>query len=112
MCLKVFLEFAFGSGLDFPDAPGGDVRLVVILSLDGRTSQSAKHGNLPDVGQGIRDRTLEELLRRRVERFRAREKVIKVLKCIEKAIDFLGPRQGFGIMPNLLALGEAQSPIE
>jgi hypothetical protein len=53
------LKFAAGRSLLKPDPPSRDVRLQIVLSHDGRTGEAAKHGDLADVIERIRNWALE-----------------------------------------------------
>ena len=56
----LLFKFAARSGLVEADAARGDFGLEIIFAEDGRTSQTAQHGDLADVIEGVGDRALEE----------------------------------------------------
>ncbi len=62
--------------------------------------------------EGVGDRTLEEFFGRGVEGLGAGEIVVELLEGSEKAVDFVLPEQGLGIVPCGLALGHGEGPIE
>jgi hypothetical protein len=53
------IEFAARRGLLGPNAPGHDLRLVIIFAANGRTGQPPQQTNLADVRQRIRDGALK-----------------------------------------------------
>jgi len=67
---------------------------------------------LADVIQNIGEGALEEFFGRCMKLPGASKVVIKALEGIEKALNFVGPRQGRRIMPSLLTFGHAEAPVE
>src|SRR5689334_17872390 len=61
------------------DASGHDVRLEIVLAGDRRAVESAEHGELSAVRDGVGDRALEQLLFLARERRVGREEVIEFL---------------------------------
>ena len=57
------LKFVARNGLLEPDAAGGDLRLEIVFGFDGGAGQTAKHGDLADVIEGVSDGSLEEAFR-------------------------------------------------
>jgi hypothetical protein len=106
------LEFAAGSGLVKADAAGGDVGLEVVFAFDGRAGETAEHGELADVIEGVGDGALEETFRWAVERFGRGEEIVKLFYRPKKALDFAAPWQRCGSVPGLLALRDRKSPVE
>src|SRR5260370_38130166 len=61
-------EFAARGGLVKPDAARGDIRFEIIFTLDRGIRQTAEHGDLADVIEGVGDGTLEDSFDGLVER--------------------------------------------
>ena len=106
MKVKVFLEFTLWGSLVLTNAARSDICLEVVFARDGRAVESAQHGDLADVSEGVGDGALEELFRGGVERLAGVEIVVKITESLEEAIYFLSPGQRLGIVPGLFALGQ------
>ena len=106
------VEFEIGLGLVWAQAAGGDIGLEIVFTLDGSACHAAEHGELADVVEGVGDGTLKEFFGGGVEGFGTGEIVVELLEGSEKAVDFVLPAQGVGIVPCGLALGHGERPIE
>src|ERR1700680_390549 len=62
--------------------------------------------------QRVGDGRLKELLRVNAERRLFGQQGVEAPKCVEKAIDVVGPRAGRNSVPGLLAADHAARPIE
>jgi hypothetical protein len=58
--LEASLEFAARRGLLEADTAGGNLRLEVVLAFNWAGGEAAQHSNLADVGERVRDRSLEQ----------------------------------------------------
>ena len=106
------IEFEFWGRLVFADAARLDVCLVIIFAADGDAGKTTKNGKLTDMVEHIGDGTLEKFFGGDVELVGAGEIVVETLEGVEETLDFIGPGQGCGIMPSLLAFGHGQGPVE
>jgi len=76
------------------DAANGDVRLEIVFTEDGRTTEAAQHGDLADVSQSVGKTTLENGFFRGVQRFGGGEVVVKLSCGSEEALGFGVPGEG------------------
>src|SRR5438093_104933 len=83
------LVAGIGRRLLRPDAADRDIRAVVALALDRRAVDAAQHRELAGVGEGVRDRALEEARQLVVERIGRGERVVECLECYEEALALL-----------------------
>ena len=88
------VKLSTGGRLLRAEAPGRDVRLEVVLPADRRPRHPAQQGDLADVGQGIRERSLEELLRGEAQRLRRCQPLVQGGQTLVKAGDLLRPGPG------------------
>src|SRR6476660_835489 len=99
MKVKVFVEFTLCGSLLLTNAARSDICLEVVFARDGRAVESAQHGDVADVREGVGDGALEELFRGGVERLAGAEIVVKITEGLEEALYFLSPGQRLGIVP-------------
>src|ERR1043165_1435570 len=60
--ITISLELGSRRGLLRADAPGGDVRLVIVFAANRRVRETAQHRDLSDVRQRVGNRTLKQPL--------------------------------------------------
>src|SRR5262245_48950130 len=106
------IEFALGSRLFGANTSRSDVGAVVVFAFHRRAGQSAEHGELPNVSQGICQRALKQLFRRRGQNFAGREIGVERPERSKKPSHLVVPRQWLGVLPGLLALGDRERPVE
>jgi len=106
------VEFAAGSGLVGPDAAGDDLRLKIIFAFDRTAGEPAKHGNLPDVSEGVRDGTLKKFFDGSFQAFGGGKQVVELLEHGEEAAGFGIPWKRLGIAPSDFSMGHRERPIE
>src|SRR5438093_6843865 len=94
------------------DAPDRDVRAEVVLAPHRSAREPAQHRELSGVGEGVGDRTLEELLRRIAERPIRSEQVVQGPELGEEAGHLGVPGKRLAILPTLDSLGEPAGPVE
>ena len=106
------LKFAAGNRLFETDASCGDVSSEIALTQDRGAGETAEHGDLADMIEGVGDRALEESFRRSVKQFGSGQMVVKLFHGRKKSFDFGVPCQRRGVVPGLFALRDRKGPVE
>src|SRR3977135_364957 len=94
------------------DSPSDDLRLEVVLTLDGRAGHSSQKSDLPDVRERIGDWTLKQFFGSKFQRCIRSEAVVELPKRVKESRNLLLPGQRRRVAPNLLPFGETNSPLE
>lgn len=101
-----------GSGLRGVDLACGDGGEVVIFAADGRAGQTAKHGKLAGVGEGVGDGSLKKAIEGRVGGFIGSQILIEGGERGEKLLLLFGPGERLGVVPRGFALRHGKRPVE
>ncbi len=93
-------------------AGGGAVSSEIALTHDRGARETAEHGDLADMIEGVGDRALEESFRRSVKQFGSGQMVVKLFHRRKKSFDFGVPCQRRRLVPGLFALRDRKGPVE
>src|SRR5262249_30457035 len=106
------VEFETRRRLRRTDAPGCDVGDEVIFAPYRRSGQTSQQRDLPDVGEGVGDRCLEQALRLASNGRAGSEAGVETAQAVEEArhVQFPGPRRR--VVPVLPTIGERQRPVQ
>jgi len=85
---------------------------IEVLAAGGATGETAQHGQLAHVREGVGYRSLEQALDRRVQWPAGGEKGIEGAQRGEEPLLLVRPGEGLGGIPVLLANRGAQRPVE
>src|SRR2546428_382790 len=80
--------------------------------LDARDVKALQAGAFLDVIEGVGDGDLEQDFDGPVERVAGGEIIVELFYGAKEALDFGVPRQWYGVMPGLLALGDGKRPLK
>ena len=108
---QTLVKLTHRGSLILAHSPSDDMRFMVILPAHRRACQAPQHGDLSDVRERIRYRSLEELLGRFVERLIRSQICFECLQSRKETQDFRVPSKRIGIAPLLLALRDREAPI-
>src|SRR5437879_5811078 len=109
---KGSVELSPGRGLFLPHAPGDDLGPKIVFAAHRSPGKTPEHGDLPDVGQRVGHRSLEQLSGWRSERIGRRQVSVEGGQGGEETLDFAVPRERIGLVKLLLAFRDRQRPVE
>ena len=98
------VEFALGRRLFGTDAACHNLRAEIVFAAQRCAGKAAKHADLSDVRQRVRDRTLKKLFGRKQYGRVGSQISVECLEGGEKPLHPLFPGKGRGIVPLVLSL--------
>lgn len=99
------LELALRGSLIRADASRLNLGFEVVLAFYWGACNSSQYSDLSAMGESIGHRPLKKILQRSLQRRIGGQIIIELLQRGEEAVDFFIPRQRFGIVPLLFAVG-------
>jgi hypothetical protein len=103
------LDWGWLIGADLPYGYGGKIK---VLAAGGSAAKATKHGELADMGENVRDWSLDEPFNGSLYGAAGGQKGVECAQRLEEALLFVLPNAGALGLPVFLAHGGGERPIE